>query len=277
MLDHGDASGSFHPLAQDEDVDRAALTFLWDDVVFEDLEKVATTSAISRRSSSIWPTPPIATSRSPSRRRKRSPSIQLISAQSYYRHYHFAAAADRCLRIVERWPRLEMANTCGNIILHVFSATDQLEPLEHYARALSENRAAMSIHTDLAATVEETLHYAGVPKRVAAWSRPPTGPAARRRSGSSSKRPHASAAIRDEFPSSPHADKALFNALAQYVNLGVRERAHRRDSDRRGLSAVAGRPRRAEGTRDARALIGRSRQSTVDSRQFGSGQATPRV
>jgi hypothetical protein len=225
VLDQGDAvEGHFRPFSEDEDVDKAALGFMWDQIGFDTLatgryeEKVIPAveqriaDAADRYVAISEPT------------EDALPLIQLISANSYFRHYHFADAADRCLRVTEHWPRHDMALTCGNVILNMFSATEDLGQLEKYARQLWQNRALMARHTDLKNGVEETLHFVGFQN---AWNMVEK---ANRKKGAEKKKILLAAAERfrqyqDEFPESPHADKALFNALAQYVTFGVKDNA----------------------------------------------------
>jgi tetratricopeptide (TPR) repeat protein len=223
VLDQGDAAGEFRPISEDEDVDREALTFLWDDIHFEDLDgryeendlsevEQRLADAADRYVAMAEPTD------------EALPIIQLISASSYYRHFRFGEAADRCLRIVERWSRHDMALTCGNVILHMFSASQDDAQLERYARALRSNRAAMQVHTELRDTVEETLYFVAFQN---VWRMVEE---AQRKGGAEKRRMLLEAAQRfrqyqDEFPLSPHADKALLNALAQYVTFDVRDDA----------------------------------------------------
>ena len=225
VLDQGDAAeGWFHPLADDEDVDRVAMSFLWDETVFDTLERGR---YVERDLSEVEQRIADAADRyvaiaDPTE--ETLPNIQLISANSYFRHFRFREAADRCLRIVERWSRHDMANTCGNVIIHMFSATDDLDQLEHHARLLWQNRGAMARHDELRATVEETLHFVAFQN---AWR---LVEQAQQTRGEPKKRLLLEAAERfkkyqDEFPDSPHADKALLNALAQYVTFGAKDSA----------------------------------------------------
>jgi tetratricopeptide (TPR) repeat protein len=223
VLDQGDAIDAFAPLSDEEDVDREALTFLWDDIHFEDLSgrlqernlsevEQRLADAADRYVALADPTD------------EALPIIQLISANSYYRHYRFGEAADRCLRIVERWTRAEMALTCGNVIIHMFSQSEDNAQLEHYARALWTNRAALQVHPELRNTVEETLYFVAFQN---VWRM--VEEASKKRGGEKKQLLLEAAArfkkYQDEFPESPHADKALLNALAQYVTFDVRDDA----------------------------------------------------
>jgi hypothetical protein len=220
----GDAKdGWFRPLSEDEDVDKEALSFLWDDLAFETLEGRRLPKALSEVERRIADAADryLAIAEETD---EALPVIQLISAHSYFRHYHFTEAADRCLRITERWPRHDMALTCANVILNMFSSSEDLDQLERYSRSLFGNRALMQRHPELRTTVEETLYFAAFQN---VWN---TVVEAQRKRGSEKKKLLLDAAERfrryqDEFPGSPHADKALLNALAQYVTLGVREDA----------------------------------------------------
>jgi hypothetical protein len=226
VLDQGETAeeGYLRLFSEDQDVDKAALDFLWDQIVFDSLDRgqysenaipaveQLLADAADRYAAMAEPT------------EEALPLIQLISAHTYFRHYHFAEASERCLRVTEKWPRNDMALTCGNVILNMYSATEQLAELEKYARTLWQNRAAMARHTDLRATVEETLHFVAFQN---AWRMVEE---ANRKRGTEKKKILLEAAERfrkyqDEFPQSPHADKALFNALAQYVTFGVKDNA----------------------------------------------------
>ncbi len=225
VLDQGDAAaGWFRALSEDEDVDRAALEFMWDDVVFDTLApgryaEVEMSEVEQRLADAADRYVAIAEPQE-----QALPTIQLISAHSYFRHRHFADAADRCLRIVERWPRNDLALTCGNVILNMFSASEQLGELERYSRLLWQNRGAMEHHRRLADVVEETLHEVAFQNAWQVLER------AQGQRGAERRRLLLEAAQRfrryqDEFPESPHADKALYNALAQYVSFGVKDDA----------------------------------------------------
>jgi hypothetical protein len=226
VLDQGDAAeeGYLRLFSEDQDVDKAALDFLWDQIVFDTLDRGEYSEkalpaveqhiadAADRYVAIAEPT------------EEALPLIQLISAHSYFRHFHFAEATDRCLRIMDKWPRNDMTLTCGNVILNMYSATDDLAKLETYSRLLWQNRAAMARHTDLRASVEETLHFVAFQN---AWRMVEE---ASRKRGNEKKKILLEAADRfrkyqDEFPQSPHADKALFNALAQYMTFGVKDNA----------------------------------------------------
>jgi hypothetical protein len=223
VLDQGDAVEMFRPLSEDEDVDREALSFLWDDVVFETLEakyRAREMSEVERRIADAADRYLAIAEETD----EALPVIQLISANSYFRHFRYAEAADRCLRIVERWPSHDMALTCANVILNMFSSGEELDRLEHYARTLWNNRPLMQRHPELRSTVEETLYFAAFQN---VWN---TVVEAQRKGGAEKKKLLLEAAERfreyqDEFPGSPHADKALLNALAQYVTFDAREDA----------------------------------------------------
>lgn len=226
VLDEGDATeGWFHPLRDDEDVDLAALSFFWDTVEFETLDRgnynqeellPAEQKLADAADRYVAIADPMDDA---------LPLIQLISANFYFRHAQFEGTADRCLRIVDRWPRHDLARTCGNVILNIMSATADWQALERYARQLHANRTVLKKYPELYDAVEETLYGAAFQNVFAALEA-----AQKQRNRSKKKALLLEAARRfrtyqDEFPGSPYADKALYNALAQYVNLGVRQEA----------------------------------------------------
>lgn len=222
VLDEGEVTEDwFHPLRDDETVDLAPLSFYWDRVEFETLDRgnyrqedlpLAEQKLASAADRYVAIADPMDDA---------LPLIQAISANFYFRRAHFDETADRCLRIVDRWPRHDLARTCGNVILNIMSATADWKALEGYARQLHANRAVLKKNPELYDAVEETLYGAAFQNVFAALQAAQKQRNRRKKKALLLEAARRFRAYQDEFPNSPYADKALYNALAQYVNLGV--------------------------------------------------------
>lgn len=214
----------FTPLVKTQEIDRTALDFHWDPVRFGRLEPgrykpLAIPAVEQRLVDAVDRYLAIAEADA-----EFLPTMQLVSAHSYFRYHHFTKAADRCVALVERWPRDRLAGVCGGQILNMFFASERMEDLERYTRRIWKQRSKLSGDPELLTSIEDALYDAAFQN---VWNQMQ---AAQRKRGRAKKKLLLEAAERfrryqNEFPDSPHADKALFNALAQYVNCRLHDDA----------------------------------------------------
>ncbi len=140
--------------------------------------------------------------------------VKFKSARLYYIHNQFEEAASRFGEIIERWPKDRLARVSAESIVQSFNFRKDWSQLNRWSRTFSQHRQLMSDRA-FAKTIRQFMEGASF-NEIHFVFEPKSSPR---------KIADLYSAFVVEFPSSPYAMVALFNAVVNYDKANVLDKS----------------------------------------------------
>lgn len=153
------------------------------------------------------------------------PAVRFKAAYVYFIYNHFTEAGKRYGQIVEQWPGTALARKSAFLSADILNVQKQWIELEEQARRFRDNSTLIGDDSQLAGEFAKLIEGASFKSILAADSAARDHQVQAERAAALAKVARRFAGFQAEFPGSPHADAALFNALLIYDQAGELDNA----------------------------------------------------
>ncbi len=155
----------------------------------------------------------------PKKKAKKLVFVRFKAAKIYYDYSHYDEAVKRFDKIVKGYPESKQAEVAANLVLDVFNIQEDWPKLYEYSTGYQRIEALVSDRAKLSRHLSEASEYAKF-SMVQILEKE-----AKENGETLAKVATAYEEFYQEFPSSPNADKALYNASVVWDRQGDRARA----------------------------------------------------